>query len=132
MILLTEFRPSADELAGFEKRKRVMSTTRCNLRVILGMALLTVCGAVLAQDYTIDWHTIGGGGDTSTGGTLVLSGTIGHHDPNDPATAMTGGNFSRVGGFWAVAVPLKTNFDTLVPEPGTSKTRFLKSWLRSC
>ncbi len=45
MIFLTEFRPPADELAAFEKGKRAMSTTRCNLRVILSVGLLTVCGA---------------------------------------------------------------------------------------
>ena len=44
MILLAEFRPPADELAAFEKGKRAMSTTRLDLRVILNVGLLTVCG----------------------------------------------------------------------------------------
>ena len=44
MIILTEFRAPADELAAFEKGKPAMSTTRCNLRVILNVGLLTLCG----------------------------------------------------------------------------------------
>ncbi len=48
MIFLTEFRPSADELAAIEKRKRTMSTTRLDLRVILSVGLLIVCGAAYA------------------------------------------------------------------------------------
>ncbi len=51
MILLAEFRPPADELAAFEKGKRAMSTTRCNLRVILNVGLLRFCGtAAPAQE----------------------------------------------------------------------------------
>ncbi len=48
MIILTEFRAPADELAAFEKGKPAMSTTRCNLRVILSVGLLAVCGAECA------------------------------------------------------------------------------------
>ena len=48
MIFLTESRPSADEWAAIEKRKRTMSTTRLDLRVILSVGLLTVCGAACA------------------------------------------------------------------------------------
>ncbi len=67
-----------------------------------------VCGLAFAgTGLTIDWHTIDGGGVMqSTGGDFTLSGTIGQHDPNDTATAMTGGDFALVGGFWAVAVPI--------------------------
>ena len=73
MILLTEFRPPADELAAFEKRTRAVSTTRWNLRVILSMGLLTVCGAAYAgEPFEIDWHTIDGGG-YSAGGAFDLS-----------------------------------------------------------
>lgn len=65
-----------------------------------------VCGLAYAGGLTIDWHSIDGGGVMqSTGGGLVLSGTIGQHAPDDPAAAMTGGDFRLVGGFWAVAVP---------------------------
>ena len=95
MILLTEFRPRADELAACEKRKPAMSTTRLDLRVILSVGLLTVCGAALAgEPFAIDWHTIDGGGKiSSTGGGFELSATIGQAD----AGIMTGGGFQLTG-----------------------------------
>jgi hypothetical protein len=52
-----------------------------------------------AQSYSIDWSTIDGGGGTSTGGVYAVSGTIGQHDASG---AMTGGNYSLTGGFWAL------------------------------
>ena len=52
-----------------------------------------------AQSYTIDWHKIAGGGGTSTNGQYSLSGTIGQPDAS---IAMTGGNYTLTGGFWAI------------------------------
>jgi hypothetical protein len=49
-----------------------------------------------AQNYSIDWFTIDGGGGTSTGGVYSLSGTIGQPD----AGTMTNGQYSLIGGFW--------------------------------
>ena len=39
-----------------------------------------------AQQYSIDWYKIAGGGGTSTGGTYAVSGTIGQHDAGGPMT----------------------------------------------
>ena len=61
--------------------------------VVLGLA-----EAAWGQSFTIPWHTIDGGGGTSSGGAFTLSGTIGQHDAGGP---MTGGGFSLSGGFWA-------------------------------
>ena len=63
-----------------------------------------VCSAITAsaQSYSIEWFTIDGGGGTSGGGGYSLSGTIGQPDAN--AQALTGGNFSLAGGFWALLV----------------------------
>jgi len=58
-----------------------------------------------AQSYSIDWYKIAGGGGTSTGGTYVVSGTIGQHDAGGP---MTGGNYSLTGGFWALISVVQT------------------------
>ncbi|MGA2247908.1 MAG: hypothetical protein ABSH48_23220 [Verrucomicrobiota bacterium] len=55
--------------------------------------------AVHAQPYTINWYNIAGGGGTSTGGTYQVSGTIGQPDASG---ALTGGNYSLTGGFWAL------------------------------
>jgi len=51
--------------------------------------------------YDLTWHTIDGGGGTSTGSGFVLSGTIGQPD----AGTHTGGNFELTGGFWAAGDP---------------------------
>lgn len=75
-----------------------MSTTRLDRRLILSVGLLAVCGRVLAgEPFAIDWHTIDGGGGTSTGGDFELSGTMGQHDAS---TTLTGGDWELAGGFW--------------------------------
>jgi hypothetical protein len=58
-----------------------------------------------AQQYSLDWHKVAGGGGTSTGGTYSVSGTIGQHDAGGP---MTGGNYSLTGGFWALISVVQT------------------------
>ncbi len=60
---------------------------------------------VVAQNYSIDWYKIAGGGGTSTGGVYSVSGTIGQHDAGGP---MTGGNYSLTGGFWALISVVQT------------------------
>ncbi len=64
------------------------------------LSLMLLFGAVgFAQQYSIDWHKIAGGGGTSTGGQYSLSGTIGQQDAG---SAISGGNYSLTGGFWAL------------------------------
>jgi hypothetical protein len=58
-----------------------------------------------AQNYSINWYKVAGGGGTSTGGTYAVSGTIGQHDASG---AMTGGTYSLTGGFWALISVLQT------------------------
>ena len=55
------------------------------------LCLLLISTASIAQQYSIDWSTIDGGGGTSTGGVYSLSGTIGQPDAN--AQPMTGGHY---------------------------------------
>lgn len=62
-------------------------------------ALLLVPAMLFAQQYSIDWYTIAGGGGTSTNSQYSISGTIGQPDASG---TMTGGNFSMTGGFWAI------------------------------
>jgi hypothetical protein len=71
---------------------------------ILALTLLTLVCTARAQTYSIDWHTIDGGGGTSTGGPMIginysVSGTIGQPDAGGP---MTNGQYSVTGGFWAL------------------------------
>lgn len=67
----------------------------------LFLAFILVAGAfpATAQNYSIDWFKIAGGGGTSTGGLYAVSGTIGQPDAGGP---LTGGGYSLTGGFWAL------------------------------
>ena len=66
-------------------------------KLLLFGVLLATAG--LAQQYSIGWHKIGGGGGTSTNGQYAVSGTIGQHDAGG---AMNGVNYSVTGGFWSL------------------------------
>jgi hypothetical protein len=63
-----------------------------------------VAGAA-AQSYAITWHTIDGGGGTSTGGVYSVSGTIGQPDAGP---TMTNGQYAVTGGFWALPAVIQT------------------------
>ncbi len=62
------------------------------------ICVLGVLASASYADYSIDWHTIDGGGGTSTGGPYEVTGTIGQHDAN--AGQMSGGEYTLSGGFW--------------------------------
>jgi hypothetical protein len=72
-------------------------------RILLLSLVLPAIGS--AQQYSIDWYKIAGGGGTSTGGPYAVTGTIGQHDAGGP---MTGGNYSLTGGFWALVSVVQT------------------------
>ena len=57
------------------------------------------------QSYTVDWYKISGGGGTSTNGTYQVNGTIGQPDASG---AMSGGNYSVTGGYWALINVVQT------------------------
>ena len=71
---------------------------------LLFSVLLATAG--LAQQYSIGWYKIAGGGGTSSGGQYSVSGTIGQHDAG---VAMSGGNFSVTGGFWSLISVVQTS-----------------------
>ena len=88
-------------------------------KTILSFLVCLAAFSVTAQ-YSIDWFKIAGGGGTSTNGPYSLTGTLGQHDAGGP---MTNGQFSVVGGFWALP--------TLVQTPGTPTlhiTNAASSW----
>jgi len=70
-----------------------------NKLICFGLLFTALCFQAAAQNFAIDWHTIDGGGGTSTGGVYFVSGTIGQPDAGGP---MTGGSYSVTGGFWAL------------------------------
>jgi len=75
--------------------------------LLLGFILLhsSFCLRVLGQNYTVDWYIIAGGGGTSTNGSYQISGTIGQADASGP---MSGGNYSVIGGYWALIQVVQT------------------------
>jgi hypothetical protein len=69
-----------------------------SLVVALGVLLVACVSGVIADDFTLDWWTVDGGGHMWTSaGEFELSGTIGQADGG---VSMTGGDFELVGGFW--------------------------------
>ena len=77
-------------------------------KLSITLALLAIPVVLLAAP-TIDWFTVDGGGATSAGGSLQVSGTIGQPDATS-ASAMTGGTLTLTGGFWGVTLPSCTSF----------------------
>ena len=76
------------------------SSVRCS-KLTLGIVALLATTSVAADDFSLDWWTIDGGGEMwTTGGDFELSGTIGQPDAG---AIMTGGDFELIGGFWAGA-----------------------------
>ena len=84
-------------------------------KVILISAIAFGLPAALAQEYKIDWYTLDGGGGASTGGVYAISGTIGQPDAGP---LMSGGNFTVLGGFWALPTAVQdTNAPALAIAP---------------
>src|SRR5258706_1616196 len=81
--------------------------------VFLAGLILSAANVVEAQNFSIDWYSIDGGGGTSTNTQFSLTGTIGQPD----AGHMSGGSFTLEGGFWgsvaAVLKPRGTVFTSL-------------------
>jgi len=74
-------------------------------KMLLSAAVMFLTSSARAQQYSIDRHTIGGGGGTSTSGVYSVSGTIGQPDAGGP---MAGGTYSLTGGFWALPIGMPT------------------------
>ena len=69
------------------------------------LIFLAITISVRAQNYSVDWYKIAGGGGTSTNGQYSVTGTIGQPDASG---AMNGGNFSMSGGFWSLISVVQT------------------------
>jgi hypothetical protein len=90
----------------------------------MALALAMLALAVRAQDYSVDWSTIDGGGGTSTGGVYSVTGTIGQPD----AGRMSGGNYSMEGGFWGVIAAVQTPGAPFLFISVTATNTVLVSW----
>lgn len=69
------------------------------MKKLVLLSALAIPLSLAAQQYSITWYTIDGGGGTSSGGSYTLSGTIGQPD----AGTLTGGSYVLEGGFWGGA-----------------------------
>jgi hypothetical protein len=85
-------------------------------RILVASFAVALVSVAMAQ-YSMDWHKVGGGGGTSTGGVYAVSGTVGQPDAGGP---MTNGQYSVTGGFWALPIAVQTtNAPTLQIIPAT-------------
>ena len=74
---------------------------KSNLKIRhLGVLAACLLGCPLpAQNYSVDWYKVPGGGGTSTGAVYSITGNIGQ---SDAGPAMSGGPYSVTGGFWSL------------------------------
>lgn len=85
-----------------------MNTTNPPRGIPLCVIVLNLSIVSLAQaQFSISWHSIDGGGGTSTGGVYSVSGTVGQ--PDASPTPMTNGQYSVTGGFWALPTAIQVN-----------------------
>jgi hypothetical protein len=88
------------------------------------LTFLAITISVRAQNYSIDWYKIAGGGGTSTGGVYSVSGTLGQPD----AGTMSGGNFTLEGGFWGIIAAVQTPGAPWLTITRTATNSVVVSW----
>jgi hypothetical protein len=106
-------------------RSRSLWPSGC-LAISLALAALLAPAVSRAQNYSIDWFKVAGGGGTSTGGVFTVSGTIGQPD----AGAMTNGSFTIVGGFWSFVAAVQTEGAPILHVARTVTNTVNVSWLK--
>ena len=124
----------ANAAPRYSKRRRTILPLlgeRAGVREVVTLVLFIIlhscfCLRAVGQSYSIDWHTLDGGGGTSTGGVYSVSGTIGQ--PDAGAQPMTGGNFSLTGGFWSLLSVVQTPGAPTLSISMTSSNTALVSW----
>ena len=86
---------------------RAQGEARSGLKsALLALCLLiSVLGLSAAAKYAINWHTIDGGGGTSTGGVYSVTGTIGQPDAG---ATMSNGPYAVTGGYWALPTEVQS------------------------
>ncbi len=116
----------AGESAAPQRAGRSGAVRRLHQRAlpVIGVTLLTPL-LLLAADCSINWSTIDGGGGTSTGGVYAVGGTIGQPDASGP---MTNGQYSVVGGFWAVVAAVQTPGAPTLSVTRTPTNTVVVSW----
>jgi hypothetical protein len=107
--------PKVEGRSGFERHSFVIRASSFAIALLLSTLLHQLSTFVAHAQYAINWHTIDGGGSTSTGGVYSVSGTIGQPDAGGP---MTNGQYAVTGGFWALSTAVQvTGAPTLTIVP---------------
>jgi hypothetical protein len=88
-------------------KKGILVLLLCIFLLAAGTA--AVVTAQESGGFTIPWWTVDSGGDTSTGGTYELTGTIGQAD----TACAAGGDFALKSGFWQ-GCPLRYGYLPLI------------------
>lgn len=76
--------------------------------LLIGVGAMLVPPREAAAQLQVDWYTIDGGGGTSSGGGLTLSGTFGQPD----AGGASGGAIEMRCGFWAAIPGCRVDLDS--------------------
>ena len=139
--LPTGSRPACCDGGGAGRRHRRLETCApgghpSRRLLALGFLCSVLCLPALAQ-FAIPWHTLDGGGGTSTGGVFRVNGTTGQPDAGSPAHA---GGYTLVGGFWALPADAAGHYAAEPPprrvainfpfhSPETASTATFLDWL---
>jgi len=111
------------DTAALPKDARGLASSKTGRAAVVGVLWLSLCIAP-AQNYSIDWHSIDGGGGTSTGGVYSVSGSVGQPD----AGTLSGGNYSLAGGFWGIVTAIQTPDAPLMTIRRTQTNTVIISW----
>ncbi len=93
----TQFLQETWFLTNFQEKNYENQPPTLLLAILLGWLTRPAFAA-----YDLNWNTVDGGGERSTGGNYTLEGTIGQHD----AGTVNGGHYTLKGGFWITNVPI--------------------------
>lgn len=99
-----------------------MKTRNLFLVAFLAVILATQANA---ENYSITWSSMDGGGGASAGGQYSLSGTVGQFDAG---AEMAGGPFSLLGGFWALPIQVQIEGGPTLTITLTSNQGVRLSW----
>jgi hypothetical protein len=99
--------------------RRLTSIFSLGAGALIGSALLA-----FAQNYSIPWYTIAGGGGTSSNGVYSVSGTIGQ----PAAGTLSGGSYSLTGGFWGIIAAVQTPGSPTLTITAKSGNQVVLSW----
>ena len=91
---------------------------------ILNLLLLLVA-PLCAAEFSIDCHTVTGGGGTSSGGDYEVSGTIGQADANP---TMSGEDYAVEGGFWTLIASVQAPCTPSLTISVTTTNTVIVSW----